>query len=95
MHKSCIKFFAHDASLSSAIENANQNSYLKNDLAKISYWVFQRKMNFDRDPSKQAQKVIFRPKTKQQNHCPLIFQSNFRHSCNFPETFRNVSRLTT
>ena len=32
---------------------------LNNNLAKISTWVFQWKMNFNPDPNKQAQEVIF------------------------------------
>ena len=84
MQKSSIKFFAHDVSLSYVFKNANSSAkYLKNNLAKISYWVFQRKINFNSNLSRQAKKVIFRSKTKQQNHCPLIFQSNFRHTLNF------------
>lgn len=84
MQKSSMKFFGHDVSLSYFFKNANSSAkYLENDLAKIRYWVFQRKMNFNSNPSRQTQKVIFRPKTKQQNHCPLIFQSNFRHTHTF------------
>ena len=33
---------------------------LNNDLNKIKNWVIQWKMNFNPDPSKQAQEVIFK-----------------------------------
>ena len=37
---------------------------LNNDQAKISYWTFQWKINFNLDPAKQAQEVILSRKTK-------------------------------
>ena len=44
---------------------------LKNDLAKISHWVQQRKMSFNADPIKQAQEVIFNRKVNKDSHSLL------------------------
>ena len=38
-------------------------------------WVFQWKMNFDPDPTKQAQEVIFSCKTKKLLHLALVFNN--------------------
>ena len=49
---------------------------LNNDLAKISAWQFQSKMNFSPDPTKQAREVIFSRKLENTNHSFLIFSHN-------------------
>ena len=49
---------------------------LNNDLAKISIWPFQRKMNFNPDPTKQAKEVISIRKLENTNHPCLIFNHN-------------------
>ena len=41
----------------------------------IHNWAFQWKMNFNPDPSKQAQEVIFSCKTKKLPHPPLVFNN--------------------
>ena len=41
------------------------------NLEMIHSWAFQWKMNFNPDPTKQAQEVIFRCKTKELSHPPL------------------------
>ena len=46
---------------------------LNKDLKIINDWVFQWKMNFDPDPTKQAHEVIFSRKTKEVYHPPLVF----------------------
>ena len=44
----------------SILQNVNTSaSHLNNDLNKIRNWAFQWKMNFNPDPIKQAQEVIF------------------------------------
>ena len=42
---------------------------LNNDLTKISEWTLQWKMNFDPDPSKQAQELLFSQKASSKP-CP-------------------------
>ena len=41
----------------------------------IHNWDFQWKMNFNPDPTKQAQEVIFSRKTKQLPHPPLVLNN--------------------
>ena len=41
----------------------------------IQNWAFQWKMNFNLDPTKQAQEVIFSRKTKTLPHPPLVFNN--------------------
>ena len=41
----------------------------------IHNWAFQWKMNFNPDPTKQAQEVIFIRKTKKLPHPPLVFNN--------------------
>ena len=50
---------------------------LKNDLNKIKNWVIQWKINFNPDPSKQAQEVIFSRKLQKTNHNQVYFDHNF------------------
>ena len=49
---------------------------LNNDLLKINYWACQWKMNFNCEPSKQAEEVIFSRKIKKADHPNLIFNNN-------------------
>ena len=71
------KLFADDTSLFSVVHNANITpKELNNDLVKISRWAYQWKMNFNLDPRKQAQEVIFSRKTKKEYHSPLTFNNN-------------------
>ena len=41
----------------------------------INNWAFQWKMNFNPDPTKQADEVIFSRKAKEIYHPPLVFNS--------------------
>ena len=49
---------------------------LNNNLNKIRNWTIQWKMNFNPDPSKQAQEVIFSRKLQKTNHNPVYFNHN-------------------
>ena len=54
------KLFADDTSLLSTVQDITTSTVsLNNDLAKISEWVVQWKMNFNPDLSKQAQELLF------------------------------------
>ena len=58
--KSERKLFADDTSLFSVAHDLNTSaSDISNDSKLISDWVFQWKMSFNPDPSKQAQEIIF------------------------------------
>ena len=59
------KLFADNTSLFCVVKNVDaSNIDLNNDLKKISKWAFQWKMNFNPDPTKQAQELIFSRKSK-------------------------------
>ena len=45
-------------------------------LNKIKNWALQWKMNFNLDPSKQAQEVIFSKKLQKTNHNQVYFNHN-------------------
>ena len=71
------KLFADNTSLFSVVKNVDaSNINLNNDLKKISKWAFQWKMNFNPDPTKQAQELIFSRKVQATNHPPLFFNEN-------------------
>ena len=48
---------------------------LNKALEMIHNWAFQWKINFNPDPTKQAQEVIFSRKTKKLPHPPLVFNN--------------------
>ena len=59
------KLFADDTSLLSDIHDSQTSADVVNKgLEMIHNWVFRWKRNFNSDPAKQAQKVIFSRKTK-------------------------------
>ena len=48
---------------------------LNEDLEKISNWAFKRKMNFNPNPNKQAQEIIFSRKKTASLH-PVVYFDN-------------------
>ena len=78
------KIFADDTSLFSKVVDINKSvTKLNTDLEKISQWVYQWKMQFNPDPNKQANKIIFFFKLVSNNlsHPPVKFNSNNITSC--------------
>ena len=78
------KIFADDTSLFSKVYDIhNSASKLNDDLEKISYWAYQWKMQFNPDPNKQANEVIFSRKTSSNNlsHPPIKFNNNDISKC--------------
>ena len=70
------KLFADDTSLFSTVKMPQRTANnLNNDLKEINKWVFQWKMSFNPDPTKQAQEVIFSRKITKKFH-PKIFSNN-------------------
>ena len=66
-----LSFPTDKNSFFSVLKNANSSAKdLNNNSDKISDWAFQQKINFNPNPSKQAQKVIFSRKTQNQNPRP-------------------------
>ena len=73
---SLCKIFADDTSLFSKVYDIhNSASKLNHDLEKISYWAYQWKMQFNPDPNKQANEVIFSRKISSNDlpHPPIKF----------------------
>ena len=64
------KLFADDTSLLSVVHDFNKDS------ETINNWAFQSKMNFNVDPTNQAQDVIFSCKVKEIYHLPLMFKNS-------------------
>ena len=74
--KSECKLFADDTSLFSVVNDINTSaSDLNEDLEKIGNWAFKWKMNFNPDPNKQAQKIIFSRKKTDSLH-PVVHFDN-------------------
>ena len=72
-----VKLFADDTSLFSIVHNMNTSTTnLNKDLNKIKNWAIQWKINFNPDPSKQAQEVIFSRKLQKTNHNQVYFNHN-------------------
>ena len=74
------KLFADDTSLFSTVQDITTSTVsLNNDLTKISEWAVQWKMNFNPDPSKQAQELLFSRKTSSKPYPSLNFNDNPVH----------------
>ena len=72
-----VKLFADYTSLFFIVHNMNTSiTNLNNDLNKIKNWAIQWKMNFNPDPRKQAQVVIFSSKLQKTNHNQFYFNHN-------------------
>ena len=74
------KLFADDTSLFSVVHDKNTSAKeLNNNLQKISNWAYKWKINFNPDPFKQAQEVIFSRKITKTNQPTSIFNDNPVH----------------
>ena len=72
--KSNIKFFADDAMLFSIVNNPVISATdLNHDLGIIYQWAHQWKMEFNPDPSKQANEVLFSCRKVSPTHPDLMF----------------------
>ena len=71
-----FKLFADDTSLFSVVNDINNSaSDLNEDLKKIGNWAFKWKTNFNQDPNKQAQEIIFSRKKTASSHPVLYFDN--------------------
>ena len=71
-----VKLFA-GTSLFSLVHNMNTFTInLNKELNKVKNWTIQSKMNFNLDPSKQAQEVIFLRIIQKTNHNQVYFNHN-------------------
>ena len=74
------KLFADDTSLFCTAQDITTSTVsLNNDLTKISEWAVQWKMNFNSDPSKQAQELLFSRKTSSKPYPSLNLNDNTVH----------------
>ena len=75
---SMCKIFADDTSLFSKVLDINKSvTELNTDLEKISQWAYQWKMQFNPDPNKQANEIIFSRKLIPNNLShPLVKLNN-------------------
>ena len=68
------KLFADDSSLFSTVQDiTTSHASLNNDLTKMSKWPVQLNMNFNPDPSKQAQELLFSQKASSKAYPSLNF----------------------
>ena len=75
--KSNPRLFADDVSLFSAVSDINITAnQINSDLTLINEWAFKWKMQFNPDPSKQAQEVLFSRKIKNVCHPNLNFNND-------------------
>ena len=82
---SMCKIFADDTSFFSKVLDVNKSVIELNAvLQKINQWVYQWKMQFNPDPSKQANEVIFSRKSILHNlsHPPIKFNERIITKCN-------------
>ena len=69
--------FTDHPSLFSTIKGSERAANnLNNDLKETNKWAFQWKMNFNPDPKKQAQEVIFSGKTTKIVQSKIFFNNN-------------------
>ena len=80
---SMCKIFADDTSLFSKVLDVNESAKTLNiDLEKINQWAFQWKMQFNPDPNKQANQVIFSRKMNNNlSYLPVKFNGNNITKC--------------
>ena len=62
--------------LKSSAFSLKSNIDLHTDAKMTGEWAFQWKMNFNPDPAKQPQEMIFSSKVQTTNHPPLFFNEN-------------------
>ena len=82
---SICKLFADDASLFSKVLDVNKSvNELNSDLERITQWAYQWKMQFNSDPKKQANEVIFSRKSVSHSlsHPPIKFNERDIKKCN-------------
>ena len=80
---SLCKIFADDTSIFSKAHNKHSShTNLNNDLANITEWAFQWKMQFYPHRNKQANEVYFTRKTTSHDYLPITFNGNPVQQCN-------------
>ena len=83
---SICKIFADDTSLFSKVQDINRSANELNcDLEKVSNWAYQWKMQFNPDPNKQANEVIFSRISNSNSfpYTPVKFNENNITKCSY------------
>ena len=83
---SICKIFADDTYLFSKVQEINRSANELNcDLEKVSNWAYQWKMQFNPDPNKQANEVIFSRKSNSNSfpYPPVKFSENNITKCSY------------
>ena len=79
---SICKIFADDTSLFiKIIDTRNFQNTLNSDLKNIQSWAYQWKVQFNPDPMKQGNEVIFPWKSNTCTSPPVIFNKNIIATC--------------
>ena len=85
---SICKIFADDTSLfSKIIGTRNSQNSLNPDLEIIKNWAYQWKVQFNPDPKKQANEVIFSRKSNRCTYPPMTFNNNIIATCRHQSTW--------
>ena len=87
---SMYKIFANDTSVSSKVLDINKSvTELNTDLANISQWAYQWKIQFNPDPNKQTNEIIFSCKLVSSNllRPPVKFSNNNITRCSHQKHF--------
>ena len=78
------QIFADDTSLFSKVQDINRSANELNcNLEKVSNWAYQRKMQFNPHPNKQANEVIFSRKSNSFPYPPVKFNENNITKCSY------------
>ena len=78
------QIFADDTSLFSKVQDINRSANELNcNLEKVSNWAYQRKMQFNPDPNKQANEVIFSRKSNSFPYPHVKFNENNITKCSY------------
>ena len=79
---SICKIFVDNTSLfTKVIDTCNSQHAINSDLEAISNWVYQWKLQFNPDPKKQANEVIFSRKSNTCMYPPVKFNNNTITKC--------------
>ena len=90
---SICKIYADDTSLFSKVQDINRSANELNcDLEKVSNWAYQWKMQFNPDPNKQANEVIFSRKSNSNSfpYPPVKFSENNITKCSYQKHLGKV-----
>ena len=92
--KSSFKFFTENTQFSIVRDSTTSANELNHDLQLISRCAFQWKMNFNPDPKKPAEEIIFSHKRSRVDHPTVFFNNNELRQVNYHKHLTLDSKLT-